>query len=147
MSPKKLEANRRNAQKSTGPRSIEGKGRARFNALKHGATAQIPVLPGEDPALFHARVDAYKADLQPQTTLESELIERMALFSTQFDRAIRVEVARTAEKMHNFPALTAQVEEQEAAALGTRLFFDRRGPLASYPNRSHFGTQVRPGRG
>ena len=54
ISPQKMAANRRNAQKSTGPRSAAGKSRARFNALKHGVTAQIPVLPGEDPALFHA---------------------------------------------------------------------------------------------
>jgi len=60
-----MAANRRNAQRSTGPRSAEGKSRARLNALKHGATAQIHVLPGEDPALFHARVDAYEADFPP----------------------------------------------------------------------------------
>jgi hypothetical protein len=82
ISPKKLEANRRHSRKSTRPTSARAKSRARFNALKHGATAQTPVLSGEDPALFQARVDAYQADLQPRDTLESEMVERMAVMST-----------------------------------------------------------------
>jgi hypothetical protein len=82
ISPQKLEANRKNSKRSTGPTSALGKSRTRLNALKHGATAQTPVLPGEDPALFQARVDAYKTDLQPRNTLESEMVERMALMST-----------------------------------------------------------------
>jgi hypothetical protein len=137
ISQAKIEANRKNAQKSTGPRTTDGKDRIRLNALKHGATAQTPVLPGEDPALFQARVDAYKADLQPRNTLESDLIERMALLSTQFDRVARVEVARAAERMLTIPALAVQEQEMEAAALGQRLFFDRRGPLAGYPSGTY----------
>ena len=86
-------------KKSTGPRSAEGKERARFNALKHGATAQIPVLPGEDPAQFLASVEAYKAKLRPQTEFESDLVERMALMKLQFDRANRDEVARMTERV------------------------------------------------
>ncbi len=45
-----IEANRLNAQKSTGPKTVGGKTRARFNALKHGMTARtiMPVLPQED---------------------------------------------------------------------------------------------------
>ena len=46
-----IEANRRNAQKSTGPKTDEGKARVRRNAFKHGMTARtiMPVLPQEDP--------------------------------------------------------------------------------------------------
>ena len=46
-SPAQLAANRRNAQKSTGPRTAEGKKRASLNALKHGMTAKTVVLPHE----------------------------------------------------------------------------------------------------
>ncbi|MFI5381076.1 MAG: hypothetical protein ACHRHE_17400, partial [Tepidisphaerales bacterium] len=42
-------ANRRNALKSTGPRTPEGKAKSALNALKHGLTAQSPLLPTEDP--------------------------------------------------------------------------------------------------
>ena len=47
---RQFEANRLNAQKSTGPRSAEGKAAVRFNALKTGIHAQSQVIPGEDPA-------------------------------------------------------------------------------------------------
>jgi hypothetical protein len=40
-SPAKVAANRRNAQKSTGPRSPAGKARTRYNALQHGLTIPI----------------------------------------------------------------------------------------------------------
>jgi hypothetical protein len=41
----RAQANRRNAEKSTGPRTGEGKSRSRFNALKHGMTAQTVPRP------------------------------------------------------------------------------------------------------
>ena len=45
-SPAQMAANRANAQKSTGPRSAEGKSASRFNALQHGVDAASPVIPG-----------------------------------------------------------------------------------------------------
>ena len=51
-SSKRVEANRKNAARSTGPRSATGKCRSRFNAVKHGMAAKLPVLPGEDPDAF-----------------------------------------------------------------------------------------------
>ena len=44
-SSRRAEANRRNAQKSTGPRTAEGKARSRFNAVKHGMSAATPSSP------------------------------------------------------------------------------------------------------
>ena len=51
----KVEANRRNAQKSKGPTSDEGKARSRYNALKHGMTAKTVLLPGDDHQEFAGR--------------------------------------------------------------------------------------------
>ena len=45
-----IEANRRNSQLSTGPRSPEGKAVSRFNALKSGINAKAEVIRGEDAA-------------------------------------------------------------------------------------------------
>ena len=64
-----IEANLLNAQKSTGPRTDEGKARARLNALKHGMSARtfIPVPPHEDPKQLEERdpaVDHGHAALQ-----------------------------------------------------------------------------------
>lgn len=45
---KQIAANRMNAQRSTGPKSSEGKAVSRFNALTHGLTATMTLLPGEN---------------------------------------------------------------------------------------------------
>jgi hypothetical protein len=47
-SQRKIEANRRNAQKSTGPKTQEGKDKVKLNALTHGLTAQTVSLPHGD---------------------------------------------------------------------------------------------------
>src|SRR5262245_51645810 len=99
--PDRAAINRRNAQKSTGPRTAEGKSRSKFNALKHGMTAATPVLPGEDPDAFHGRIDAWKADLKPQGDLEDYLIERAARVSWQLDRADRTQTAQLASNMRH----------------------------------------------
>ncbi len=49
-SQRRLEANRRNALKSTGPKTPEGKAAVRLNALKHGLLSRDILLPGEDEA-------------------------------------------------------------------------------------------------
>jgi hypothetical protein len=65
-----IEANRRNAKKSTGPRTDAGKNGSRFNALKHAMAARLPVLPGEDASDFENKMRAWFHDLRPSTTLE-----------------------------------------------------------------------------
>jgi len=71
--PRQIEANRRNALKGTGPRTAEGKGRSRFNALKHGMTAETPVLPGEDEGAYQKRIDAWKADFPARGWIDDYL--------------------------------------------------------------------------
>ena len=49
---RRIEANRRNALRSTGPRTLEGKQIVARNALKHGLTSTSVLLPGDDPAEY-----------------------------------------------------------------------------------------------
>ena len=77
-----LAANRQNAQHSTGPRTHAGKAASRYNALQHGILAQalIPscLEPYESRAEFDALHQDLRADLQPASTLEDLLVERIA---------------------------------------------------------------------
>jgi hypothetical protein len=75
---KQIEANRRNAQKSTGPTTVDGKRRSRSNALRHGLTAEtvIGVLESaEDYVAFEAAV---VAEYDPQSVIAHELATRLA---------------------------------------------------------------------
>jgi hypothetical protein len=55
-----IEANQRNAQKSTGPRTEEGKNRSRLNALDHGCRANLMVLPTEVFGEYENELKAWK---------------------------------------------------------------------------------------
>jgi len=71
---KQNEANRSNAQRSTGPRSDSGKARAALNNFQHGIYAKSPIAPGEDPAQRKALEDAYLARFNPQTIEQLYLV-------------------------------------------------------------------------
>ena len=74
----RIDANRRNAQLSTGPRTPQGKAAVRYNGLRHGITARHAVLAGEDPADFEETIRAFEDDLQPAGPDESVLVHRIA---------------------------------------------------------------------
>ena len=74
---KQIEANRLNAQKSTGPRSVEGKAAVRFNALKTGIDAQSQVIPGEDPAALEFLAAEYYERYQPATPEVRALVDTL----------------------------------------------------------------------
>jgi hypothetical protein len=138
-SQKRIDANRRNAQRSTGPRTPEGKSRSRFNGLKHGLTATVPVIPGEDAAAYQARVEAMIESCAPQNQVELELLERVAATTWSLDRATRAEAAQLSQRIRNHTIDWQRREEDEAAALGQRLLWDARGPWQLYPHHAHTG--------
>jgi hypothetical protein len=72
-----IEANRLNAQKSTGPRSPAGKAAVRFNALKSGIDAQSQVIPGEDPAALALLAAEYYDRYQPATPEVRALVDAL----------------------------------------------------------------------
>ena len=72
-----IEANRLNAQKSTGPRSVEGKAVSCLNALKTGIDAKSQVIPGEDPAHLETLTAEYRERWQPATPEERLLVDSL----------------------------------------------------------------------
>ena len=76
-SKQRLEANRANAKRSTGPKTRAGKERSRLNAYRHGLTARL-LLDGEDAAEFERLRKQLLQDYSPQSILGVELVEDIA---------------------------------------------------------------------
>ena len=74
---KQIDANRRNAQKSTGPATAEGKVRSSSNALKSGVYAESELIPGEDPAALAQLTSEYFDHHQPATPEARDLVDSL----------------------------------------------------------------------
>ena len=97
----RLAANQRNAQRSTGPRTPEGKVRSRANALKHGMTGEGIVLSSEDAALVDARAATLEAEMKPSGEMGRILLRRIAVCSNRLDKCERQEAAMTAQRVRD----------------------------------------------
>ena len=128
-SPARMEANRRNALRSTGPTTPGGKARSSKNALRHGVYSALPVVPGlewnEDWETHRAGI---LKSLAPEGTLEEALAERVALYFWRLNRVHRYETAVTSVGLErieeqlrprkpavkiNFPGLESDEEDLE----------------------------------
>jgi len=92
-SPKQIAANRRNALKSTGPVTPEGKERSRGNAVRHGLTAETVIAALEDAEDYQAFEAAVIADYDAETAVERELVLRLASVLWRLRRATGIETA------------------------------------------------------
>ena len=88
---KQFEANRRNARKSTGPVTEEGKQRSRCNAVRHGLTAETVIGALEDAEDYKAFEAAIIADYDAQSAVERELVLRLASLLWRLRRATTIE--------------------------------------------------------
>jgi len=75
---KQIDANRRNAQKSTGPRTQAGKSKTRLNAKRDGITGQVLTLSEDDRPVFEKLKAEMIADLAPKTVMELSLANSIA---------------------------------------------------------------------
>ncbi len=137
-SPARLEANRRNARHSTGPRTDEGKARSRGNAVKHGMTGEGIALPTEDAAAVEARFAALEGEMRPSGELARFLVRRVALLTVRIERAALQETAALAERVREAvdqldddlvaigasSALDPALVERARAEAGARASFD-----------------------
>ena len=88
---RQIEANRRNALSSTGPKTENGKRRSRHNAVRHGLTAETVVVALEDIEDYQAFEAAVIADYDARTAVERELVLRLASLLWRIRRATRIE--------------------------------------------------------
>jgi len=92
-SQKQIEANRKNAHKSTGPRTPQGKARSGMNALKHGLMSCQVLLPEEDKKELETFAVRIRPVLAPVGEMELLLTDRIITAAWRLRRVLRVEVA------------------------------------------------------
>jgi hypothetical protein len=90
-SPKQIEANRRNAFYSTGPRTESGKKRSRCNAVRHGLAAETVIGGLEDSEDYKAFEFAITLDFDARTAVERELVLRLASLLWRLRRSTAIE--------------------------------------------------------
>jgi hypothetical protein len=88
---RQIDANRRNARKSTGPTTAEGKQRSRRNAVRHGLTAETVIDALEDAEDYKAFEASIIADYDAQSAVERELVLRLAGLLWRLRRATTIE--------------------------------------------------------
>jgi hypothetical protein len=109
---KQIEANRRNALRSTGPNTAEGKATVALNAMKHGLLSRELLLPGENGAAFAELAENLRAQLAPVGALESLLVDRVIAAVWRLHRLIRVETGLFAFRYYQALADRARMEVQ-----------------------------------
>src|SRR5262249_50505137 len=123
---RQIAANRRNALKSTGPRTPEGKARSSRNAVKHGAYARSLPLTPEDRAAIRAALAAYRAELRTAGPLHRALPPQIAFQLALAEWGARIQLrAQTrllTESIHDLqqaghPAPDVQATVQNLSAL------------------------------
>jgi hypothetical protein len=118
----RIEANRANAQLSTGPRTEEGKAKVSLNAVKTALTGCTVVLPSDDAALYHAHIAAYQKEFQPVGPEECALVQSLADIRWRLNRIPGLEMAIYARGRSEFAALYSGQPEEIRAMIDLETF-------------------------
>ncbi len=110
---KQIQANRLNAQKSTGPQSPEGKQRVAQNRTKHGLAGEHVVLPGEDQSAFDDLLATLHSNWDPHGETETFLLDTMAFNQWRLIRIGRMEHASLLRKHQSQGALSLTMEVED----------------------------------
>jgi hypothetical protein len=129
-----IEANRKNAQRSTGPKSTA---RSKLNALKDGSHARTVrrVLPQERALELDERINKWISDLKPRNDAQRELVVDAAELAWDVDRAKRSETARMAKRVRQALLKAEAQRHQEVGELGRRLLYNTDAKPLPTPGR------------
>ena len=123
VSERQREANRANAQKSTGPRSDAGKEAVRLNSLLHGITAATLCLPCEDLEDLRLMRAEYHRAFQPRNFVEHNLVDAIFAAAWRESRAARYENSLIREAFADRRARNEQRYERLSLDVETALAF------------------------
>ena len=116
VTPRMEEANRQNSQKSTGPRTPEGKHQVRYNALKHGLYGkpcmQFMLAADEDPKEHQAILTGLTESFHPFTPAQRMLVEDLAMLRWQKRRNQRAQAAAISVALEELDINTEELRKQ-----------------------------------
>ena len=126
LSEAKMNANRENALRSTGPRTEEGKRKVSLNRLKHGAWATSGCYSpdamralGEDPEEYRQLLTRLRQAEGPQDALVDQQVEDLARLywrGKRLERTASVVIARRMQEVEEEAGEEATEEERAARA-------------------------------
>jgi hypothetical protein len=137
---RQLEANRRNAKRSTGPKTEKGKAMSRRNALKHGLTAERMLLDDENAEHFEALCEQLRLELKPVGVREEMCVDRLAQTQWRLMRVpgYEVEILKWIKYADDRPVLSH--EFKRSALISFVLSADAFGKLARH--EAHLARQA-----
>src|SRR5271157_2215128 len=140
-SPAQYAANRLNAEKSKGPTSPQGKARSAMNALRHGLTARVVVLPDEDMDAYQAFSKEIVDSLDAQTPVERQFAQTVADNQWRINRIRSIEDGMLGmghfEAAGNFDCPTSEIHSAMTAARAFRDDSKSFVNLSIYEQRLH----------
>src|SRR5262249_35281263 len=114
---RQIEANRRNAAKSTGPRTAGGKAVVALNGQKHGLLSREALVKGESDAELLDFGKRFRAHMAPVGDLELLLVDRIIASAWRIRRLLRVEALLFKEDGHSLEAAFAHYGREKMAVL------------------------------
>jgi len=115
---KQFEANRQNAQKSTGPRTPEGRAAVRLNGVTHGLTAETIVLKGESEADFINLLGSLETEHDPVTPTEEALVVQLAMATWRLRRLYRQEAGFYTCQLQSLVGMQKDLNLDDAGRMG-----------------------------
>ena len=127
--PHRVEINRANSQHSTGPKTHAGKKKSSLNALRHGLTGQIVVMPTEDLRAYQLHLKSFTDEYNPQGATEAHLVQALADTSWRLNRVAALEtnlltlgiaselspISRAPQQVQDAMAIVSALESQSKA--------------------------------
>ena len=115
----RAEINRANSQNSTGPKTPEGKQRSALNALRHGLTSQIVVMPTEDLQAYQLHLASFTDEYHPEGATEAHLVQALSDTAWRLNRvaALETNLLTLAASNQPNPFADAPAQVQDAMAI------------------------------
>src|SRR6202023_530008 len=115
---KQFEANRQNAQKSTGPKTPEGRAAVRLNGVTHGLTAETIVLKGESQSDFTNLLASLEAEHDPASPTEEALVVQLAMATWRLRRLYHQEAGFYTCQLQSLVGMQKDLNLDDAGRMG-----------------------------